>query len=228
VALDDVLAEQIRYYRARAGEYDNAYVGASQHDRETDANAAWQAELARLVAVFDGVPLGDSVLEVAAGTGYWTAKLVDRGATVTAIDAAPEMLEVNRRRLGDRARSVRFIVADLFEWRPTRQWDSCIGCFWLAKVPDERLHAFLRTVAIAVRPGGRVFFGDKTLSMDGPPPSELEVRSLEDGRTFTIIDRPRSSSEFRRAFAAVDIDVEVVVVGEHFSAVVGTRSDPSA
>ena len=44
------------------------------------------------------------------------------------------------------------------------------------------------------------------------------MRTLEDGRTFTPIDRRRSSTEYRESFpAAAGIDVEVGVVGEHLS-----------
>jgi len=223
VTSDDLLAEQIRYYRARALEYDDAYARVGQYDRGRDANDAWRAELARLIALFDEAPLGNEVLEMAAGTGFWTAKLLDRGATVTAVDAAPETLDVNRQRLGKQSASVAYIVADLFHWKPTRRWDSCVGFFWLCKIPDDRLDAFLQAVATAVRPGGTVFFGDKTSAAGAAPGSDLETRALEDGRTFTIVDRPRSSNELRRAFAAVGIDVDVVVLGHRFSAVVGIR-----
>jgi SAM-dependent methyltransferase len=223
VTSDDLLAEQVRYYRARALEYDDAYARVGQYDRGRDANDAWQAELGRLVALFDKAALGDEVLEVAAGTGFCTAKLVERGAAVTAIDAAPEVLDVNRQRLGEQSASVDYIVADLFEWQPARRWDSCVGFFWLCKVPDDRLHTFLQTVAAAVRTGGTVFFGDKTAAAGGTSGSEVETRVLEDGRTFTVVDRPRSSNEFRHAFAGVGIDVDVVVLGERFSAVIGIR-----
>ncbi|MGQ0802900.1 MAG: class I SAM-dependent methyltransferase [Actinomycetota bacterium] len=223
VTCDDLLAEQVRYYRARALEYDYAYAHVGQYDRGRDANDAWRAELARLVALFDGAELGNEVLEVAAGTGFWTARLLERGAAVTAVDAAPEALDVNRQRLGEESASVDYIVADLFHWRPARLWDSCVGFFWLCKIPDDRLQSFLQTVATAVHPGGTVFFGDKTSTAGGTPGSELETRALEDGRTFTVVDRPRSSNEFRQAFAGVGIDVDVVILGHGFAAVTGIR-----
>jgi SAM-dependent methyltransferase len=223
VTSDDLLTEQVRYSRARALEYDHAYARVGQYDRGRDANDAWQAELAGLVALFDEAAVGNEVLEVAAGTGFWTAKLLERGATVTAVDAAPEVLDVSRQRLGEQSASVDYIVADLFHWQPARRWDSCIGFFWLCKIPDDRLHSFLQTVATAVRAGGTVFFGDKTSAAGGTPGGELETRVLEDGRTFTVVDRPRSSNEFRRAFAGVGIDVDVVVLGDRCSAVMGIR-----
>jgi hypothetical protein len=42
--------------------------------------------------------------------------------TVTAVDAAPEMIELARRRL--RGQEVEFVVADVFEWLPPRRFDT--------------------------------------------------------------------------------------------------------
>jgi protein-L-isoaspartate O-methyltransferase len=50
------------YYRKRASEYDTLYTAA-----------AWQSELAVLRDWLVARVCGRTVLEVAAGTGYWTA-----------------------------------------------------------------------------------------------------------------------------------------------------------
>jgi len=60
-------------------------------------------------------PAGD-VLELARGPGTWTPRLLRDAATLTAVDAAPEMLAIARKRVGDDDR-VRFVVADT--GRPT-------------------------------------------------------------------------------------------------------------
>jgi len=39
------------------------------------------------------------VLELACGTGLWTGELVRYAERVVAVDAAPEVLEINRQRL---------------------------------------------------------------------------------------------------------------------------------
>jgi len=59
---DEVLADQVDYYRRRAGEYDVTAYG--------DVVAA-RARIARLVAEMR--PAG-SVLEIACGTGLWTRR----------------------------------------------------------------------------------------------------------------------------------------------------------
>src|SRR4051794_11330988 len=66
------------------------------------------------------VPSGD-VLELACGPGSWTARLLRDARTVTAVDAAPEMLALARDRVADPR--VKFVCADLFTWRPDRRYD---------------------------------------------------------------------------------------------------------
>jgi len=61
--IDEVLAEQVAYYRRRAGEYDVTAYG--------DDLAAARAHIARLVAELR--PAG-RVLEIGCGTGLWTGR----------------------------------------------------------------------------------------------------------------------------------------------------------
>ena len=75
---DEVLADQVDYYRHRANEYDVTAYG--------DVAAA-RARTVRLVAQMH--PSG-RVLEIACGTGLWTEALAGVADTVVAIDAAPE------------------------------------------------------------------------------------------------------------------------------------------
>lgn len=217
---DSVIDEQIEYYRARASEYDDSYARRGRHDRGLEANAAWWDELHLLEEALAAVALGFDVLELAAGTGYWTERLVDRGLRVTAVDAAPEALDINRQRLGGRAVDVDYVVDDVFAWTPARTWDACVMCFFLCHVPDDLLLAFLGAVARAVTPGGAVFVGDKALHAHAGP---TERRTLDDGRTFTIVERVRTQGELSQAFDIAGFDVDVKILGPRFSAVSGRR-----
>jgi len=49
---------------------------------------------------------------------------------VTAVDASPEMLELARHRVGNDPR-VRFVLADLFAWRPEGRYDVVFFGFWI-------------------------------------------------------------------------------------------------
>ena len=137
------------------------------------------------------------VLELACGTGLWTVELVRHATSVTAVDASPEVLGINRARLREAGReaTVRYVETDLFDWRPDAAYDAVFFGFWLSHVPPERFEAFWRFVRSALRPGGRAFFVD---SHGAETPHEKErrardprghktIRQLDDGREFRIV-----------------------------------------
>ena len=103
--LDALIAEQISYYRARAHEYE---LGALDFPGGEELAAALNAFR----------PDGE-VLDLACGPGVWTPFLLEHAESVTAVDASPEMLALASSRVADDPR-VRFMTADLFEWRPDR------------------------------------------------------------------------------------------------------------
>jgi SAM-dependent methyltransferase len=216
-----VLREQRAYYDARASEYDDSYQRIRADDRGPEGNERWFAEMDAMVDAFDRVPVRGDVLELAAGTGAWTERLVHRCDSLTALDASEAMLAANRERLGAAAANVDYRIVNLFEWQPERQWDACVFGFWLCKVPDDRIDAFLALVADALRPGGIVCCVDKTASAE--PETELEDRTLNDGRRFTIIDHPRPPARLVEVFATAGFSVDVETFGSRFSLVNGTR-----
>ena len=220
--LHATLREQRAYYAARAAEYDDAYERTGQYDRGPDINASWRNDTARLVAAFEQVPIGGDVIELAAGTGQWTERLVGRARSLHAIDGSAEMLAANRLRLGAAAERVTYEVADLFQWRPSRQWDTCVFGFWVCKVPDELIMDHLHTVAQALRPGGAVCFVDKSATSD--PSVERIERTLNDGRRFTIIDHPRAPARLRHLFAGAGLHIDVETYGDRFCLGHGIRT----
>jgi SAM-dependent methyltransferase len=173
VSLDDLLAEQIGYYRAVAPE-------SFEHGIDSRGGAELEAALEALR------PAGD-VLELAPGPGTWTPRLVGHAASLTAVDAAPEVLALAARRVGDDAR-VRLVQADLFSWRPDRRYDVAFFGFWLSHVPLERFDAFWATVADALAPGGRVLFFD-----DAYRTAEELIEASASGAGSTTAARTESS-----------------------------------
>ncbi|MBA2266227.1 MAG: class I SAM-dependent methyltransferase [Chloroflexi bacterium] len=145
-----LLDEQVRYYQARAAEYDTTTTPAG--DLFAPHGDATRAAL----RAFE--PVGD-VLELAAGTGQWTRILAEHATTVTAVDASPEMLEINRAKVADP--TVRYLVADLFAWKPPQDYDVVFFGFFLSHVPPGHFDAFWSLVARCLRPGGRAFFVDE-------------------------------------------------------------------
>src|SRR5207244_11771731 len=83
-------------------------------------------------------PVG-RVLELACGTGLWTGRLAAHADHVTAVDAAPEALEIARMKVS--AVNVDYVEADVFAWEPDRRYDVCFFSFWLSHVPGERFRS---------------------------------------------------------------------------------------
>ncbi len=108
----NLLHEMAAYYRARAPEYDAWFARREERIDGPTENEPWFTEASPVFAALDGLNMGGHVLELAAGSGIWTERLLRTAANVTAVDVAPEMLALNRARNGDER--VRYILADLF------------------------------------------------------------------------------------------------------------------
>lgn len=147
----DLLDEQIRYYRARAAEYDTT----TTPDEDPYAAAAAN----RIRAALRESRLRGRVLELAAGTGQWTGLLAEQADELTAVDASPEMLALNAAKVGDPR--VRYRVADVFSLEASRDHDVVFFGFWLSHVPRRQFEAFWQIVAGLLAPGGRALFVDE-------------------------------------------------------------------
>src|SRR5919205_2897577 len=172
---DSLLAEQIAYYRAIAPEYEDHTIPGPGEDE--------------LIAALDAFrPTGD-VLELACGPGVWTERLLDHATSVTAVDAAPEMLAPAKARLGEDR--VRFVQTDLFTWTPDRRYDVVFFSSWISHVPLDRFGAFWSFVADCLRPVGRVFFIDDAYRtpdelIEGESSSTIR-RRLNDGTPYRAV-----------------------------------------
>jgi demethylmenaquinone methyltransferase/2-methoxy-6-polyprenyl-1,4-benzoquinol methylase len=160
-------------------------------------------------------------LELACGTGLWTPQLARRATGLTAIDAAPEAIGINRAKVGDQ--TIRYVVADLFEWQPTETYDFVFFGFWLSHVPAERFHRFWETVRAALKPGGRAFFVDSlaeqaSTARDHAPINDSGVaeRKLNDGRTFSVVKRFYKAGQLQRLLQALGWTGAVEATGQFF------------
>jgi SAM-dependent methyltransferase len=212
---DGLLTEQKAYYRARAAEYDRSY--------------ARNEDLRELRAVADTLPVTGDVLELACGTGQWTPTLAARARSVTAVDAAAEMLTLARARTA--SPNVEFVRADVFAWRPPRRYDTVFFAFWLSHVPPARLPGFWDTVAAAVAPGGRAIFID-----DGPAEAASEhvlagqpvptvLRRLDDGSRYRVVKVFHDVRALTDDLAALGWSARIRSVREHF--IVGVAEPPA-
>ena len=203
-AVERLLSEQRDYYSARAPEYDDWWFRRARYSVDAESKEEWFADVAELEAELERfAPRGD-VLELAAGTGLWTRHLVRYADRVTAVDAVPEVLELNRAKVGAAAD---YVLADVFGWEPPRAFDVCFFAFWLSHVPSGRFEAFWQLVNRALKPDGRVFLIDNAHLGDPRhlvrASGEVARRSVADGREFDIVKRFWEPAELESELATV-------------------------
>jgi hypothetical protein len=144
--LPDPEADMLAYYEARAPEYDDWYLRRGRYARGPIHDAAWNAELDAAGRWLDGLPIHGEIVELAAGTGWWSPLLASKGEPCHDAAGAP---------LGQPAGSSGGACVRMPArcGRAGRQVDAVFTGFWLA-VPagssirrsfdDGQRHRYLR------------------------------------------------------------------------------------
>jgi len=214
VSVDRLLEEQRRYYAARAPEYEDWWWRRGRYAVDAEREAGWFADIAEVEKRLEAFAPSGSVLELAAGTGIWTRKLVVLADRVVAVDANSETLALN-------TRAAELVQADVFEWRPRERFELCFFSFWLSHVPLTRFDEFWALVRGALKPDGRVFLIDNAVGdaahTGTNQANDEETRSVADGRWFRIVKRRWEPDELRARVQPLgfDLDLDVSAHG-HF------------
>ena len=220
-----LLADQIAYYRARAGEYDQWWFRQGRFDRGPELNAAWFSDVSivdQALFSFLDTARPRRVLELACGTGLFTRHLVPRVANVTAVDASPEVIACNRARVA--RDDVHYVLADLFAWKPPERYDLVFMSFWLSHVPLARFDAFWTMVKEALAPDGHAYVIDSALdptsgARDHPAPDAdagIATRKLNDGRRFRIVKLFHDPAALNGRLAGLGFDAAVERTPRYF------------
>lgn len=214
-------ADMRAYYVARAAEYDDWYLRRGRFARGAIHDAAWNAELDMAGRWLDAIPFGGELVEVAAGTGWWSTLLASKGE-LSLYDTSPTALDRARDRL--LAHGLRAHLHERDAWaEPDRQVDGLFVGFWLSHVERDRLPAFLALVRRWLKPGGQVAFLDSlpdpaSGAADHPEPrDDRAIRRLDDGREFRIVKVYRRPDEYEAALSAAGFrDIAVGTTGRFF------------
>jgi ubiquinone/menaquinone biosynthesis C-methylase UbiE len=113
---------------------------------------------ARALDLLDLRP-GQRVLELGCGTGDISRLLLERGVSVTAIDASQRMLSRARRR----APGAQFHCCRLEEFQAGASYDRVLFAFVLHELSEPERHAALCAARRALAPGGILAFVDWSL-----------------------------------------------------------------
>lgn len=175
---DDVMRD---YYRVRAPVYDRVY-GYPER----------QADLDYLRSVLPPVFAGLDLLEVAAGTGYWTALFAGEANRVTATDVTPEaMALIAERGVPESVSSQAVDAYRLFDLG--QRYSAAFAGLWISHVPVARRAEFFGSLHSVLEDGSPVVFIDNTIAQC----ERLPITHTDaDGNTYQ--DRETDDGEVHR------------------------------
>lgn len=152
-------------------------------------------DLLRLI----GVSPTSALIDIGGGASRLADCLLAQGfVNVTVLDLAEAALTKARERLGKEAGKVKWVVADVTRWRPSKTydvWHDRAALHFLTDPEDQS--AYVRVLKRALRPGGHAIIG--TFALDGPekcsglPVKRHSAESLGAllGSDFVLIDERR-------------------------------------
>jgi demethylmenaquinone methyltransferase/2-methoxy-6-polyprenyl-1,4-benzoquinol methylase len=217
----DTDADLRAYYQARAPEYDDWYLRRGRYSHGPIHDAAWQAELDAAGQWLDGLPLDGQLVELAAGTGWWSPLLAEKGE-LSLYDANEAPLELARDRLVAHGLRAHLHVRDAWA-EPDRRVDGLFAGFWLSHVPRGRIEEFLRLARRWLKPGGVLAAIDSLpdpqsgAASQAAPAGDRSVRRLADGREFEIVKVYYRPDELRAAVLRAGFaTAEVTTTGRFF------------
>jgi ubiquinone/menaquinone biosynthesis C-methylase UbiE len=195
-----------QYYERRALEYDRVYTKAER-----------QEDLARLRESVPRTLAGRAVVEIAAGTGYWTDTYAEHAARVVATDVNAAVLDVALARR-TWPMTVDFRVADAFALDEIDgSFDAAFVGFLWSHLRLDALDQFLDGLVRLLEPGAVMLFVDNRMVAGSNHPisrrdrdgNTFQERTLSDGSTWEVLKNFPSPIEVRQQLERVAADVEV-------------------
>lgn len=164
---------------------------------KSETGVSWFQEVPAqsLASIADANPQG-SVIDVGGGASRLVDTLLDaRRGDLTVLDISAVALDSAKVRLGAHAASVRWICADITQWKPDRQWDiwhDRAVFHFLTEEPAQ--DAYIAALTAATRPGSAAIIA--TFAPSGPQQcSGLPVRRYSPadlaqrlGQAFALYD----------------------------------------
>lgn len=127
------------------------------------------------------VPTTAKVIDIGGGDSFLVDHLLDKGyQDITVLDISEAAIERAKKRLGDKAEKVKWIVADAAKFEPTEQYD-----FWHDRAAfhfltdESEISNYLHTAQENISPTGILVIG--TFSEQGPKKcSGIEIKQYSE------------------------------------------------
>ncbi|TNE61653.1 MAG: class I SAM-dependent methyltransferase [Bacteroidetes bacterium] len=209
----------ITYYSARAKEYERIYTKPER-----------QRDLQRLTGILQDLFRGQSVLEIACGTGWWTQRLSQTTSRILATDLSASMLEVARAKDYGTA-AVSFLQEDAFQPSHQAQFDGLFSGFLWSHIPNAQLDEFLERCLERIRSGGTVAFLDNRFVPDSSTPihetdadgNSYQLRHLEDGSKHLVLKNFPSAVSLKNILENCGASTEVLQLEYYWLAICRAR-----
>lgn len=169
---------------------------------------------------------GRNVLEIAAGTGYWTQFAAQTAKKIVATDLRQEVMRVARETKSFIS-PVEFVQADAFKL-PFREqaFDAGLANFWFSHLKKSERVSFLDGFHRVLAPGSTIFMADNVYNegvggeLVTKPGDEdtYKLRKLKDGRESLVLKNYPTPDELQELFSNYDpeFNQEDIYFGEHF------------
>ena len=188
--------DMISYYRNRVTEYDRkAYDPHEQPER--------QADIRESTRILQEVFTDKSVLEIAAGPGFWTKIIAQTARSVTATDVNQAVIDLARTKQYPEGK-VTFRVADMYALGDMPPHDALFGGFIFSHILKEDYDIFFDTMKKYVVPGGTIVLMDNNTTLTPRPADRIDergnsyrLRTLEDGSKHEIVKNYPTEDELK-------------------------------
>jgi 2-polyprenyl-3-methyl-5-hydroxy-6-metoxy-1,4-benzoquinol methylase len=150
-----------------------------------------------------GAKPSSAIIDIGGGASRLVDALVEKGyRDLTVLDLSESAVSIAKKRLGQRAAPVKWIVADVTQWQPPAAydvWHDRAAFHFLTEAPDRI--AYVERLTKALRSGGHAIIG--TFAPDGPercsglPVVRYDAAQLAAMLTpsFTLVDMRRDDHQ---------------------------------
>ncbi|WP_319592270.1 class I SAM-dependent methyltransferase [uncultured Draconibacterium sp.] len=136
------------------------------------------------------LPLSARIIDVGGGDSFMVDRLLEMGyCNITVLDISETAIKKAQKRLGEKAKTVKWIVADAAGFQPTETYD-----FWHDRAAfhfltdKQEISNYVDTISSYVKPGGYLVLG--TFSEQGPTKcSGIEIKQYSEN---TMISQLRN------------------------------------
>lgn len=186
------------YYSKRAQQYEQIY------HRDDPVR---QSEQNKIAEEIKETFCNRKVLEVACGTGFWTAFLSETAKTIVGIDNSNEVLEIARYK--NYKCPTDFQKCDAYNLPfPAYSFDGGMANFWFSHIPKERIRLFLNGFHRVLSNKAIVFMADNVfnegiggkLVRDKGEDNTYKIRVLESGEQYKVLKNYYSEEEIVNIF----------------------------